>query len=79
MHEKPDITQRDLADKPPAGIAEKAALTGSILKRKTAEYEALQADASRLPDDVTAVSSPKWLLHFGLETAQPFLNAYPCP
>lgn len=32
----------------PAGIATKAALTGSFLKRKMAEYEALQAEIGAL-------------------------------
>ena len=36
----------------PAGIAEKAALTGRFLKRKMAEYEALQAEIEALRDDL---------------------------
>ena len=36
----------------PAGIAEKAALTGRFLKRKMAEYEALQAEIEALRSDL---------------------------
>ena len=36
----------------PAGIAEKAALTSRFLKRKMAEYEALQAEIEALRDDL---------------------------
>lgn len=44
----------------PAGIAEKAALTGRFLKRKMAEYEALQAEIEALRDDLATsdLSSP---------------------
>ncbi|MBK5914650.1 MarR family EPS-associated transcriptional regulator [Rhodocyclus purpureus] len=91
LHEKPDISQRDLADQlgvshgkmnyclnalidkglvklenfqhsqhkfkyayllTPAGIAEKAALTGRFLKRKMAEYEALRAEIEALQADI---------------------------
>lgn len=37
----------------PAGIAEKAALTGRFLKRKMAEYEALQAEIESLKAEIT--------------------------
>jgi len=36
----------------PAGIAEKAALTGRFLKRKMAEYEALKAEIEALQADL---------------------------
>ena len=36
----------------PAGITEKAALTGRFLKRKMAEYEALQAEIEALKAEV---------------------------
>ncbi len=36
----------------PAGIAEKAALTGRFLKRKLAEYEALKAEIEALRSDL---------------------------
>lgn len=36
----------------PAGLAEKAALTGRFLKRKMAEYEALQAEIEALRSDL---------------------------
>ena len=36
----------------PAGIAEKAALTGQFLKRKMAEYEALRAEIEALGGDL---------------------------
>ena len=91
LHDKPDISQRDLADQlgvshgkmnyclnalidkglvklenfqssqhkfkyayllTPAGIAEKAALTGRFLKRKMAEYEALKAEIDALQADM---------------------------
>ncbi|MBK5914647.1 MarR family EPS-associated transcriptional regulator [Rhodocyclus purpureus] len=91
LHDKPDISQRDLADQlgvshgkmnyclnalidkglvklenfqssqhkfkyayllTPAGIAEKAALTGRFLKRKMAEYEALKAEIEALQADL---------------------------
>ena len=91
LHDKPDISQRDLADQlgvshgkmnyclnalidkglvklenfqssqhkfkyayllTPAGIAEKAALTGRFLKRKMAEYEALKAEIEALQADM---------------------------
>ena len=46
----------------PAGISEKAALTGRFLKRKMAEYEALQAEIEALKAEVgqaaTAAASP---------------------
>ena len=35
----------------PAGLAEKAALTGRFLKRKMAEYEALKAEIEALQAD----------------------------
>lgn len=93
LHDKPDISQRDLADQlgvshgkmnyclnalidkglvklenfqssqhkfkyayllTPAGIAEKAALTGRFLKRKMAEYEALKAEIEALQADLPA-------------------------
>ena len=38
----------------PAGLAEKAALTGSFLKRKMAEYEALKAEIEALQADMPA-------------------------
>ena len=46
----------------PAGISEKAALTGRFLKRKMAEYEALQAEIEALKAEVgqaaTAAAAP---------------------
>ena len=38
----------------PTGIAEKAALTGSFLKRKMDEYEALKAEIAALSSDTDA-------------------------
>ncbi|MGV0961467.1 MAG: MarR family EPS-associated transcriptional regulator [Limnohabitans sp.] len=40
----------------PAGIAEKAALTGRFLKRKMAEYEALKAEIDALRNEQEHVS-----------------------
>lgn len=41
----------------PAGLARKAALTGSFLKRKIAEYEALRAEIDALQSEQTAHAS----------------------
>ena len=42
----------------PAGIAEKAALTGRFLQRKMAEYEALRAEIESLRSDLLEVIHP---------------------
>lgn len=41
----------------PAGIAEKMALTGSFLKRKMDEYEALKVEIEALQSEIAAKSS----------------------
>ncbi len=41
----------------PAGLAEKMALTGSFLKRKMDEYEALRVEIEALQSDIEAKSS----------------------
>ena len=41
----------------PAGIAEKMALTGSFLKRKMDEYEALRVEIEALQSEIEAKSS----------------------
>ena len=41
----------------PAGIAEKMALTGSFLKRKMDEYEALRLEIEALQSEIEAKSS----------------------
>lgn len=43
----------------PAGISEKASLTGSFLKRKLQEYEALKAEIKALKLDVETDSNHK--------------------
>ncbi len=42
----------------PAGLAEKAALTGHFLKRKMAEYEALKAEIASLQADLPGSTAP---------------------
>lgn len=42
----------------PAGLAEKAALTGRFLQRKMAEYEALRAEIQALTQEAAPAESP---------------------
>jgi EPS-associated MarR family transcriptional regulator len=41
----------------PAGISQKASMTGNFLKRKMAEYEALQAEIAALQAELSGVES----------------------
>lgn len=43
----------------PRGIAQKAAMTSRFLKRKTAEYEALQAEIASLLEDLHGNRTPQ--------------------
>ena len=45
----------------PSGIAEKAALTGTFLKRKMEEYEALKVEIVTLKSEIEAKSGEKSL------------------